>query len=94
MLAKKVAASAVKSTHQTVVVAAEVVLVTADMDMDKDMKGVMGDAAEVVAGVIEIAEECPTSTALISPTPLAHLPTKKGTHLVQELGNHMSLSNS
>ena len=41
-------------------VADEVVLVTADVDADEDMEGVMGEAAEVVAGVIEIAEECPT----------------------------------
>ena len=57
-------------------VAADVVLVTADVDADKDMEGVMGEAAEVVAGVIEISEECLSSMAFISLTPLAHLPTK------------------
>ena len=75
-------------------VAADVVLVTADVDADKDMEGVMGEAAEVVAGVIEIAEECPTSTSLISPTPLANLPTKNGPRLVQAVGEPMSLSNA
>ena len=52
MLAKRVAASAVKSTQQTVVVAAEVVLVTADVYADENMKEVMVEAAEVVAVVI------------------------------------------
>ena len=75
-------------------VAADVVLVTADVDADKDMEGVMGEAAEVVAGVIEIAEECLTSTALISPTPLANLPTKNGPRSVQAVGKPMSLSNA
>ena len=64
------------------------------MDADKDMEGVMEKAAEVVARVIEIAEERPTSTALISPTPLANLPTKNGPLLVQEVGKPMSLSNA
>ena len=59
-------------------VAAKVILVTADVDADEDMEGVMEEAADVVSGVAEIAEQCPTSTALISPTPLAHLPTKNG----------------
>ena len=54
LLAKQAATNAVKSNQQTVVVAAEVVLVTADVDADKDMEGVMGEAAEVVAGVIEV----------------------------------------
>ena len=57
-------------------------------------KEVMGYAAEVVAGVIEIAEECPTSMALIYPTPLAHLPTNNGPRLVQAVGEPMSLSNA
>ena len=75
-------------------VAAEVVLVTSEVDADKDMEGVMGEAAEVVAGLIEIAEECLTSTAFIYPTPLAHLPTKNGPHLVQAVGDPMSLRNA
>ena len=77
-------------------VAAKVVLVTADVevDVDKDMEGVMGESAEVVAGVIEITEECPTSTALISPNPLAHLQTKNGPRSVQAVGKPMSLSNA
>ena len=75
-------------------VAAEVVLVTSEVDADKDMEGVMGEAAEVVAGLIEIAEECLTSTALIYPTPLAHLPTKNVPHLVQAVGEPMSLRNA
>ena len=94
MLDKRVAANAVKSTQQKVVVADEVVLVTVDMDVYKDMEGVMGEAAEVVARVIEIAEECTTSTTLISPTPLAHSPTKNGPRLVQVVVNTMSLSNT
>ena len=94
MLAKQVAASAVKSSQQTVVVAAKVVLVTTDVDEDEDMEGVMGEALEVVAGVIEILEECPTSMSLISPTPLAHLPTKNGPRSVQAVGKPMSLSNA
>ena len=94
MLAKQVAASAVKSSQQTVVVAAKVVLVTTDVDEDEDMEGVMGEAAEVVAGVIEIAEEFPTSAALISPTPLTHLPTKNRPRSVQAVGKPMSLSNA
>ena len=94
MLAKQVAASTVKSTQQTVVVAAEVVLVTVDVDADRDMKRVMEKAAEVVARVIDIAEECPTSTALIYPTPLAHLPTKNGPCSFQAVGKPMSLSNA
>ena len=72
LMAKRVAASAVKSNQQTVVFAAEIVLVNADVEADEDMEGVMGDATEVVAGAIEIAEECLTSTPLIYPTPLAH----------------------
>ena len=75
-------------------VAAEVVLVTEDVDADKDMEVLMEEAAEVMAGVIEITEECPTSTALISPTPLAYLPTKNGPRLVQAVGEPMSLSNA
>ena len=67
-------------------VAAEVILVTADVEADEDTEGVMGEAAELVAGVIEIAEECPTSTALISLTPLAHLPKKNGPRSVQAVG--------
>ena len=59
-------------------VTAEVVLVTADVDADKDMGGVTEEATEVVAVLMEITEECPTSTALIYPTPLAHLPMKNG----------------
>ena len=94
MLDKRVAANAVKSTQQTVVVADEVVLVTVDVDTDKDMKGAIKEDVEVVAVVIEIAEECPTSTALISPTPLAHLPTKNGPRLVQAVGEPMLLSNT
>ena len=86
MLAKRVAASAVKSTQKTVVVVAEVFLVTVDMDVDKDMEGLMGESAEVVAGVIEIAEECTTSTALISSIPLAHVPAKNGPRSVQAVG--------
>ena len=58
------------------------------------MEGVMGEAAEVVAGVREIAEECPTSTALIYPTPLAHLPMKNVPRSVQAVGKPMSLSNT
>ena len=64
------------------------------MDADEDMEGVMEETTDVVAGVIEIAEECPTSTALIYPTPLAHLPTKNGPRLVQAVGNPMSISNT
>ena len=75
-------------------VAAEVVLVTADTDVNEDMEGVTEEAAEVVAGVIKIAEECLTSMALISPTPLAHLPTKNGPRLAQAVGESMSLSNT
>ena len=74
-------------------VAAEVVLVTADVDADEDMEGVMEEATEVVARLIEIAEEYTTSTALISPTPLAHLPTKNGPCSVQAVGKPMSFSN-
>ena len=74
-------------------VVAKVVLVTADMDTD-NTEGLMGEAAEVVAGVIEIEEECPTSTALISTTPLAHLPMKNGPRSVQAVGEPMSLSNA
>ena len=94
MLAKRVAASPAKYTQQTVVVAVKVFLVTTDVDADEDMEGVMGVAAEVVTGVIEIAEECLTSTALIYPTPLAHLPTKNVPHLVQAVGEPMSLRNA
>ena len=85
---------AVTSTQQTVVVAAEVVLVTVDVDAEEDMEGLMGEAAEVVAGVIEIAEEYPASTALIYRTPLAHLPTKNGPCLVQAVVKPMSLNNA
>ena len=74
-------------------VAAEDVLVTTDVDADGDMEGVMEEAAELVAGVIDISEEYSTSTALISPTPLAHLPTKNEPRLVQEVWEPMSLSN-
>ena len=94
MLAKGVAIIAIKYTQKTVVVAAEVVLVTSDVDTDEDMEGVMGEASEVVARVIEIAEERLTLTALISPTPLAHLPTKIGPRSVQAVGEPMSLSNA
>ena len=94
MLAKRVAASAVKATHLTVVVAAKVVLVTMDVDAGKDIKGVMGEANEIVAGVIKIAEECPTLTTFISPTPFAHLPTKNGPRSVQAVGDPISLSNA
>ena len=94
MLAKQAAASAIKSTHQAVVVAAEVVLVNAYVDAEEDMEGVTEEDAEVVSGVIEIAEECPTSTALISPTPLAHLPIKNGPRLVQAVGDPISLRNA
>ena len=52
------------------------------------------EAAEVVARVIEIAKECPTSTAFISLNPLAHLPTKNGPRSVQAVGKPMSLSNA
>ena len=62
-------------------------MVTADVD--EDMEGVMEEAAEVVDGVIEMAEECPTSAALISPTPLAHLTTKNGPRSVQAVGESM-----
>ena len=75
-------------------VAAKVILVTVDVDADEHMEGVMEEAAEVVAGVIEIAEECLTSTALISPTPLAHLLTKNGPRSVQAVGEPMLLSNT
>ena len=75
-------------------VAANVVLLTTDVDADEDMEVVMEEAAEVVAGVIEIAEECLTSMALISPTPLAHLPTKNEPLSVQALGDPISLSNA
>ena len=66
-------------------------LVTADVDADEDMEGVMEEAAEIVARVIKIAEECPTSTALIYPTPLAHLPTKNGPRSVEAVGKLVSL---
>ena len=75
-------------------VTAKVILVTVDIDADKDMGGVMGEAAEIVSRVIEIAEECTTSTALISLTPLAHLLTKNGPSLVQAVGEPISLSNA
>ena len=75
-------------------VAAEVVFVTTDVDADKDKEGVTEKAVEAVAGVIEIAEECLTSTALIYPTPLAHLLTKNGPLLDQVVGKTMSLSNT
>ena len=48
-LSKRVAASAVKYDQQTVVVAAEVILVTADVDADKDMEGVMEGVTEEAA---------------------------------------------
>ena len=83
-----------ESTHQTVVAADVVVLVTSDADAEKNLEGVMEEAAELVSGVAEIAEECPTSTALISPTPLTHLPTKSGPRSVQEVGKPISLSNA
>ena len=41
LLAKRVAASDVKSIQQTVVVAAKVILVTVDVDADEDMEVVM-----------------------------------------------------
>ena len=94
LLAKQAATNAVKSNQQTVVVAAEVVLVTADVDADKDLEGVMEEAAEVVARLAEIAEECLTSTALIYPTPLARLLTKNGLCLVQAVGDLISLRNT
>ena len=75
-------------------VAAKVVLVTVDVEADEEMVGVMEEAAEVGAGVIEIAEECPTSTALISLTPLMHLLTKNRPLSVQAVGMPMSLSNA
>ena len=75
-------------------VATEVVLVTSDMDGEKDVEVVTVESAEVVAGVIEIAEECLTSTALISPTPLVHLPTKNGPRSFQTVGKPMSLSSA
>ena len=75
-------------------VAAEDFLITADVDTDEDMESVLEEAAEVLARVIQIAEECTTSMSLISPTPLAHLPTKNGPHLVQAVGDPMSLSNA
>ena len=75
-------------------VATEVVLVTSDVDAEEDMEGLMGETAEVVAGVIDIAEGCPTSTALISLSPLAHLTKKNVPHLVKALGEPMSLSNT
>ena len=58
------------------------------------MEGVMEEAAEVVAGVIEIVEEYPSSMALISLTSLSHLPTQNGPRSVQAVGEPMSLSNS
>ena len=75
-------------------VAALIVLVTLDVDADEGLEGVMEEAADVVSGVAEIAEQCPTSTALISPTPLAHLPTKNGTRSVQAVGEIISLSSA
>ena len=75
-------------------VAAVVVLVTADVDAHKYFEVLMEEAAYVVDGVEEIAEECPTSTALIYPTPLAHLPTKNGPRSVQAVGEPISLSNA
>ena len=83
-----------ESTLQTVVGAAVVVLVTADVDADEDLEGLMEDALEVVAQVAEIAEECLTSTALISPTPLANLPKNNGPRSVQAVGDPISLSNA
>ena len=62
------------------------------MDADEDMEGLIEEAAEVLAGVIDIAEECPTSTALISLTPLANLPTRNGPHSVKAVGDPISLS--
>ena len=69
-------------------------LVIADVDADKDLEEVEEEAAELVAVVAEIVEECLTSTALTSPTPLAHLPTKNGPRLVQAVGEPMSLNNA
>ena len=63
-----------------------VFLVAADVDADKDLEEVVEEAAEEVAGVAEVAEECPTSTVLISPAPLIRLPTKKGLRSVQAVG--------
>ena len=83
-----------ESTWQTVVVAAVVVLVTADVDADEDLEGVMEETEEVVAGVADIVEKCLTSTALISPNPLAHLPTKNGPRSVQAVGKPISLSSA
>ena len=71
-------------------VAAKVVFVTMDEEADKDMEGVMEEAVEVVVGVIEIAEECQTSTALKSTTPIAHLPKKNGPRSVQAVDEPMS----
>ena len=79
-------------THQTVVVVAVVVFV--DADVDADVEEDLEEAAEEMAGVAEIAEECPTSTALISPTPLACLPTNNGLRSVQAVDKLMSLSNT
>ena len=75
-------------------VATKVFLVTADVDADEDKERVVEESAEVLAGVIEIAEECPTSTALISPTPLTYLLTNNGPCSVQAVGKPMSLSNT
>ena len=69
-------------------------MVTADVDTDEDMEGVTEEAVEVVARLIEIAEECPTSTALISLTPIAYLTTKNEPRSVQAVGKPMSLSNT
>ena len=86
LLIKLIATSAVEFTQQIVVVAAVVILVAADVAAAKNMEEVVEEAAEEVAGVAEVAEECLTSTALISPTTLALLPTKNGLRSVQEGG--------
>ena len=75
-------------------VAAEVVLIIADVDADEDREGVMEEAVEVVSGVADIAEECLTSTALISLTPRAHLLTNNRLRSVQAVRDLISLSNS
>ena len=48
MLVKQIAANDVESTQQIVVAAAMVVLVTADVDADEDLEGVMEESAEVI----------------------------------------------
>ena len=78
-------------TQQTVVVAAVVIFLAADVDADKYLEEVMEEAAEEVARVGEVVEECQTSTALISPTPLTRLLTKNGPQSVQAVSELMSL---